>query len=212
MLRHAPWRMDKQPLNRFLFAAESHTEIELIRHLRPLRHAWYSLDTEFTVARNAVDTVIWRGEGHLKRLAKFCYGLLGTRFSQRQGGYQITRCHRLSVGRALDQERPHGLDHRTTLLRRKRPLLRALPAREPRLWHWLRCDALKQRYQQIPGCDSAWLGTGAILRRLPHHVEKTHGNSLGSGQEIRRLDLPMPAPASEHVLVRLQHPRLGPKA
>ena len=94
--------MDKQPLNRFLFA-ESHPEIELISYLRPLRHAGDSLHTEFTVDRNTVDTVIWRGEGHLKRLAEFCHCLLGTRFNQRQGGYQITRCHRLSVGRALDQ-------------------------------------------------------------------------------------------------------------
>src|SRR5690242_19178160 len=54
--------------------------------------------------------------------------------------------------------------------------------------------------------------TGAILRRLPHHVEKTCGNSLGSGQEICRLDLSMPAPAGEHVLVRLQHHRLRPEA
>src|SRR5262249_52789067 len=56
------------------------------------------------------------------------------------------------------------------------------------------------------------MGTEAILRRLPHHVEKTPGNSLGSGQEICSLDLPMPALTGEHVLVRLQHHRLGPKA
>src|SRR5262245_3410725 len=56
------------------------------------------------------------------------------------------------------------------------------------------------------------MGTGAILRRLPHHVEKARGNSLGSSQEIRRLNLPVPAQAGEHVLVRVQHHRLRPKA
>src|SRR5262245_2519899 len=112
MLRHASRWLDEQPLNRFLLAAESHTEIELISYLRPLRHAGDSLHTEFTVDRNTVDPVIWRGEGHLKRLTEFCYCLLGTGFSQRQVGYQITRCHRLSVGRALDQERSHRLEHR----------------------------------------------------------------------------------------------------
>jgi hypothetical protein len=56
------------------------------------------------------------------------------------------------------------------------------------------------------------MGTGAILRQLPHDVEKMRGNSLGSSQEIGRLDLPMPALAGEHVLVGLQHDGLGPKA
>jgi hypothetical protein len=56
------------------------------------------------------------------------------------------------------------------------------------------------------------MGTGAILRRLPHDVEKTRGNSLGSSQEICRLDLPMPAPAGEHLLVGLQHRGLGSEA
>ena len=109
-----------------------HAEIELIGHLRPFRHAGYSLDTEFTVERNAVDTIMRCGEGQLKRLAEFCHCLLGTRFREWQGGYQITRCHRLSLGGALDQERPYGLEHRTALLRREHLFVRAHPVIGPR--------------------------------------------------------------------------------
>jgi hypothetical protein len=38
------------------------------------------------------------------------------------------------------------------------------------------------------------------------------GNSLGSGEESGRLDLPLPTSTGEHLLVGLQHRGLGPKA
>src|SRR6266849_10903065 len=56
------------------------------------------------------------------------------------------------------------------------------------------------------------MGTGAILWRLPHDVKETYGNTLGGRQEIRRLDLPMPAQAGEHLLVSTQHGGLWPEA
>ena len=70
MLCHTSWGLYEQPLQRFLLAAQVHAEVELIGHLRAFRHAGYSLDTEFTVERNAVNTIMRCGEGQLKRLAE----------------------------------------------------------------------------------------------------------------------------------------------
>ena len=49
------------------------------------------------------------------------------------------------------------------------------------------------------------MGAGAILWRLPHDLEEMRGNTLGGGEEIRRLDLSMLAQAGEHLLIFVQY-------
>src|SRR5262249_26383115 len=104
---HEPWGIDEQPLYGLLLAAELHTEIELIGYVRPLRDAGHSLDAQFAVHGNAVDAIIRGSQGELKGLTEFCHRILGTWCCERQGSYQIARCHRFIMGRALDQERPY---------------------------------------------------------------------------------------------------------
>src|SRR2546428_2977642 len=98
MIPHEPWWIDQQPLYCLLLAAQLHTEIELIGHVCPLCDTGHGLDAQFAVHGNAVDTIIGCSEGYLKGLAEFCHRILGTWFCQWQGGHQITRRHRFSMG------------------------------------------------------------------------------------------------------------------